>query len=276
MNRIHPIALALAVLLPLAACGRNDPPPPPPAPPPAPTTADPGTTPPVVGMVGRRIQDALDAASAKLATANIPVGVRIHNGVRIDDSGTALPKAEITPQGDLLVEGKAVAVDAAQRQLLLDHRANLVAIAQAGIAIGAQGADLGMQGASLGLKAAAGALKGALSGNTEEFEKQMEAEGKRIEEQGRQLEAEADRMICARMPALLASQNALAAALPAFAPYATMDESDVKDCGSNRNADVAFDFADGADAATAQPDAGEAMDAAAEADAAAKSTSTRQ
>ena len=151
MNRIHPIALALAVLLPLAACGRNDPPPPPPAPPPAPTTADPGTTPPVVGMVGRRIQDALDAASAKLATANIPVGVRIHNGVRIDDSGTALPKAEITPQGDLLVEGKAVAVDAAQRQLLLDHRANLVAIAQAGIAIGAQGADLGMQGASLGL-----------------------------------------------------------------------------------------------------------------------------
>ena len=117
---------------------------------------------------------------------------------------------------------------------------------------------------------------GALSGNTEEFEKQMEAEGKRIEEQGRQLEAEADRMICARMPALLASQNALAAALPAFAPYATMDESDVKDCGSNRNADVAFDLADGSDAASAPPDAGEAMDAAAEADAAAKGTSTRQ
>ena len=133
-----------------------------------------------------------------------------------------------------------------------------------------------MQGASLGLKAAAGALKGALSGNAEEFEKQMEAEGKRIEEQGRQLEAEADRMICARMPALLASQNALAAALPAFAPYATMDESDVKDCGSNRNADVAFDLADGAGAASAQPDAGEAMDAAAEADAAATGASTKQ
>lgn len=156
MNRFHPIALAL--VLPLAACGRNDPPPPP-APPPAPAAADPGASPPVVGMVGRRIQDALDAASAKLATANIPVGARIHEGVRVDDSGTALPKAEITPQGDLLVEGKAVPVDAAQRQLLLDHRANLVAIAQAGIAIGAQGADLGMQGASLGLKAAAGALR---------------------------------------------------------------------------------------------------------------------
>ena len=59
-------------------------------------------------------------------------------------------------------------------------------------------------------------------------------------------------------------------------PYATMDESDVKDCGSNRNADVAFDLADGAGAATAQPDAGEAMDAAAEADAAATGASTKQ
>ena len=103
MNRFHPIALAL--VLPLAACGRNDPPPPP-APPPAPAAADPGASPPVVGMVGRRIQDALDAASAKLATANIPVGARIHEGVRVDDSGTALPKAEITPQGDLLIDSE--------------------------------------------------------------------------------------------------------------------------------------------------------------------------
>ena len=79
-------------------------------------------------------------------------------------------------------------------------------------------------------------------------------------------------------PSILGADGlrALAAALPAFAPYATMDESDVKDCGSNRNADVAFDLADGSDAASAPPDAGEAMDAAAEADAAAKGTSTRQ
>ena len=31
------------------------------------------------------------------------MGARIHEGVRVDDSGTALPKAEVTPQGDLLV-----------------------------------------------------------------------------------------------------------------------------------------------------------------------------
>lgn len=121
-------------------------------------------------MVGRRIQDALDAASAKLATANIPVGARIHEGVRVDDSGTALPQGRDHPAGRPAGGGQGGAGGRGQRQLLLDHRANLVAIAQAGIAIGAQGADLGMQGASLGLKAAAGALKGALSGNAEEFE----------------------------------------------------------------------------------------------------------
>ena len=267
------LAIALLAGVPLIGCSQ---PPAPPAPPAAPA-------PPVASgndsFIGRHVGGAIEEARKELATKNISIsdGVNINvNGREWNTGDGNLPKAEITPQGDLLVEGKAVPVDAAQRQLLLDHRANLVAIAQAGIAIGAQGADLGMQGASLGLKAAAGALKGALSGNAEEFEKQMEAEGKRIEEQGRQLEAEADRMICARMPALLASQNALAAALPAFAPYATMDESDVKDCGSNRNADVAFDLADGAGAATAQPDAGEAMDAAAEADAAATGASTKQ
>jgi hypothetical protein len=35
------------------------------------------------------------------------------------------------------------------------------------------------------------------------------------------------------MPAMLASQQALAASLPAFKPYATMDQSDVDDCGKD-------------------------------------------
>ena len=220
MNRIHPIALALAVLLPLAACGRNDPPPPPPAPPPAPTTADPGTTPPVVGMVGRRIQDALDAASAKLATANIPVGVRIHNGVRIDDSGTALPKAEITPQGDLLIEGKAVSVTPAQRQELLTYRARIIGIAEAGMAIGGKGADLAGE--------ALGGVVGAIFGGKEgekAFEQRMEAQGKKMEAEAMKL--------CTQLPGLLSSQQALAASLPEFKPYARMTQADIDDCGKD-------------------------------------------
>ncbi|HRF83128.1 MAG TPA: hypothetical protein PLO34_01690 [Pseudoxanthomonas sp.] len=260
MRKFH--AIALATVLPLAACGRNDPPP---APAPGGATA---AQPATDTVVSRKLQEAMARSSEKLATANIPVGGRIHHGIRIDSSGSPLPKAEITPQGDLLIDGKAVAIDEQQRKLLLEHRANVVAIAQAGIAVGMQGAELGVQGAALGMKAATGALKSALSGNSEEFEKQMEAEGKRIEAEGRRIEAEANRMICARMPPLLASQQALAAALPAFAPYATMDESDVKECGK----DGAAEFDSGDDAATARPAQGaedHAMDAAAEAEMAA-------
>ena len=259
--------IALAALLPLAACSRNDPPPAPPAD--AATTAKPADT-----VLGRKIQEALESASGKLATANMPIGGQIHDGIRIDNSGSQLPKAEITPQGDLLIEGKAVVVDPRQRQLLLEHRANLVAIAQAGIAIGMQGAELGMQGAALGMKAASGALKSAISGDTADFEKQMEAEGARIEAEGRRIEAEAERMICARMPALLASQSALAAALPAFVPYATLDDSDIRDCG--KGSDSGFDSSAAATSASAPPDAGTSMDAAAEADAAANKASSKQ
>ncbi|MBO9711249.1 MAG: hypothetical protein J7521_23895, partial [Caulobacter sp.] len=133
-------------------------------------------------------------ASRELATKNISV-----------DREAGKPKAEISPQGDFLVDGKAVPVDEAQRKLLLAHRANLIAVAQAGIAVGMQSADLGIE-------AATGALKSVFSGKDEEFGKEMEARGKRVE-------AEAMK-ICARLPALLESQQALAAALPAFQPYA--------------------------------------------------------
>lgn len=253
MRSFH--VIALAALLPLAACGRNDPPPP----------APPADVPTAETALGRTIQSAMAKASEKLATENITVGGNAHHGVRIGkDNGQQLPKAEITPQGDLLVGGKAVPIDESQRRLLLAHRENVVGIAQAGIAVGMQGADLG-------IKAATGALKSVFSGKTDEFEAQMEAEGRRIEEQ-------ANRLVCARLPALLSSQQALAASLPAFQPYATMDQSDVDDCGKDGSYD--FDAGGGEAAARAPGDAGaegdHLGDAAAEADAAAKEPSNRQ
>ena len=255
MRKLH--VLALAALLPLAACGKSDPAPA--------TSSTDAATAPADTALGRKIQDAMAKASKKLATENISVGGEYHNGIRVGADGQKLARAEITPQGDLLIDGKAVPVDAKQRELLLAHRANLIAIAQAGIAIGMQGADLGV-------KAATGALKSVFAGNTDEFEKRMEAEGKRIE-------VEADKL-CQRMPALLASQQALAAALPAFAPYATMDQSDIEDCGKDNHYDVdpGGDSAGPATADANPADDGEtpAMDAAAEADAAAKGSSTRQ
>jgi hypothetical protein len=227
--------LALAALLPLAACGGNHPAP-------ASTSdAEPAPAAAANTALGRKIQEAMAEASRKLSTENIRVG---------EESGK--PKAEISPKGDFLVDGKSVPVDDAQRQLLLAHRANLIAVAQAGIAVGMQGADLGIE-------AATGALKSVFTGKCEEFGQEMEARGKRIE-------AEALK-ICQALPPLLASQQALAAALPAFQPYASMDQSDIDECGEDGHYDV--DVGGVKANADVEPDSGHAMDAAAEADAAA-------
>lgn len=127
-----------------------------------------------------------------------------------------LPKAEITPKGDLLIEGRAVAITPAQRTLLLEHRGHIVAVAESGMEIGAQGADLAT-------KAMGEALKGVLTGKSEkEIEESVEAEASEIKASAAKL--------CDRLPAMMASQQALAAALPEFKPYATMNQNDIDDC----------------------------------------------
>ena len=217
-SRALPLALLLACAGTLTACGRNEAP--------APANGDATTAPAEEGFVARTTRRALETVRKDLVKKNISVGGSGGGGLNIngfrlggDDTRTSgLPKAEISPAGDFLVDGKAVRIDDAQRELLLAHRANIIAIADAGITIG-------IQGARLGAEAAKGAITSALSGQSAEFEKRMEAEGAKIE-------AEAERL-CDRLPALLASQQALAAALPAFQPYATMDANDVEECGKD-------------------------------------------
>jgi hypothetical protein len=134
------------------------------------------------------------------------------------DQKQDLPKAEITPTGELLIEGKSVATTPEQKALVLAYRGELLGVIGDGMAIG-------MEGARVGIDAAASALKGMLSGqNGDEIGKQV---GETAKEKIKPLVAQ----LCTRMPGLLAAQQALSAALPEFAPYATMDQSDVDDCG---------------------------------------------
>ncbi len=134
------------------------------------------------------------------------------------DEKQNLPKAEITPAGELLIEGKSVATTPEQKALVLAYRGELLGVVGDGMAIG-------MEGARVGIDAAASALKGMLSGqNGDEIGKQV----------GEQAKAKIQPMVaqlCTRMPGLLSAQQALSAALPEFAPYATMEQSDVDDCG---------------------------------------------
>lgn len=198
------------------------------------SAADPGTTgsEPRTAL-GRTIDKALVEARGKIANENISIGgdTNIHIGgakVRgrtpVDAEGNPLPKAEISPAGDLLVDGREVAVTPQQRELLLDYRGHLLALIESGMALGARGADLGIQ-------AAGDALKSVFNGGMDDFEARIEAEAAKIEAEALKL--------CEGLPALLETQQQLAASLPEFRPYATMEAEDVDECrDSGRGGDA--------------------------------------
>ncbi|HDS1533213.1 TPA: hypothetical protein QEK88_003106 [Stenotrophomonas maltophilia] len=158
--------------------------------------------------VGQTVKEAMDDARKDITQGNIKI------------SADKQPRAEITPDGRLLIAGKEVAANDTQRRHLQEYRGHVVAIA-------VDGMDVGLAGAKLGANAAGEALKGIFSGDSEGVEKRINAEAAKIEVQAKR--------ICDRLPAMLASQQALARELPAFKPYATMDQSDVDDCGKNNS-----------------------------------------
>lgn len=135
--------------------------------------------------------------------------------------GKGLPRAELTPEGEMLIDGKPVGLDPAQRELAIAYRGNVAAIAEAGVGIGMQGAELAKE--SVGI-----AINGLLSGEG------TAAVEENAKEKAKEIEAVA-LTLCDRLPELYQSQQALAEAVPEFAPYAEMDESDIDDCHVNAN-----------------------------------------
>jgi Protein of unknown function (DUF2884) len=170
-------------------------------------------------LIGKAVKEAADEGRKGLATANIQV------------SKNQQPKAEITPQGDLLIDGKQITATTEQRKLLLEYRGHITGIAEAGIGIGLQGADLAG-------KAVGEALKGVLTGNTDQIGQKIEAEAEGIEKAAVKL--------CKLLPAMKVTQDKLALAMPEFKPYATMDQSDVDDCGKDGKFNVDIDIPGGA------------------------------
>nr|WP_298130924.1 hypothetical protein [uncultured Pseudoxanthomonas sp.] len=156
-----------------------------------------------------KAREEIATAREKLARENISLN---------RNESQSLPKAEITPAGELLIEGTPVATTPEQKALVLAYRGELLGVVGDGMAIG-------MEGARVGIDAAASALKGVLAGQS----------GDEIGQQvGEQAKAKIKPMVaqlCTRLPGLLGAQQALATALPEFKPYASMDQSDVDDCG---------------------------------------------
>lgn len=212
MRKLSMLCIASAAAA-LAACSSGNAPASP-----ASSAASASSTPSLIASV---VDHALDRADTKLRTENITIsgndGIVVLSDTSPDDNrASRLPNAQITPQGDLLISDKPVAITPAQRAMLLDYRQQL-------IEIGAQGIAIGKQGAALGMNAASEAIAGAFSGKPEqEIRRHVEAKASGIREAAAKL--------CDRMPALMASQQKLAAALPAFRPYADLTPARIDEC----------------------------------------------
>lgn len=209
MIKLPPLVLA-ALLLPLSACGRQD---------------EPVATTPKQeeGFIAGKVREGIAEAKKKLETENLGINdVHVNvggGGKSITHDTSGLPKAEITPQGELLIEGKAIATNAAQQARLLAYRKELIGVAEAGM-------DIGANAAELGVGAAKEAIWGMLTGKDEkEIEAKVEARTGPIKE--------AAKAICNRLPGLLAAQQQLAAEVPEFKPYAHMTQEDIDDCYSD-------------------------------------------
>ncbi|MCU0730503.1 MAG: YggN family protein [Hyphomonas sp.] len=145
-----------------------------------------------VGKVGETVNQALDQAREKLAKENLSLG-----------GGDQLPKAEVTPQGELLINGVAVPLSEAQRTAMLGYREQLVALADAGMNMGAEGAQLAGQAVSQ--------VAGLLDGSAADAKAKLEAEAERM--------AAAGLKLCEQVQGLETSQKQLATLIPEFAPY---------------------------------------------------------
>lgn len=165
----------------------------------------------------REVQADLAKARLELTTGNIDVARSLRPGQASEEAASALPTAEITPDGDFLVDGEAVAVNAAQRRQLLDYRGQVVDIGLAGIDIGERSAQLAIDAVDRGVFSL---VVAAMTGSLE----------RRLEKEITTAVASDVRAICSRLPALYASEQRLARSLPAFRPYATMTADEADDC----------------------------------------------
>jgi len=174
----------------------------------------------------KQVRVELAKARRELETESL----RVDNGLQFGDSSRGderLPRAEITPQGDFLIEDKRVAIDVTQRRQLLAYRARVLEVARYGIEIGQRSADVALD--AVGNGSIIGLAWGGLTGSLE----------RRIERTIKLRIEPAVRGLCRQLPALRDSQQRLAADLPQFKPYATLEADDIDDC----EADVRNEFA---------------------------------
>jgi len=161
------------------------------------------------GAVSGAMQKALTQAKKEIAEGNISV----------NNSGTGGKRVEISPKGDLIIDGQPVAVTPQQRALLLEYRGHVIEVANAGITIGLQGADLATHAVTESLKSV------FTGGSGDDIERNVKAQASKVEA--------AAMSLCDALPGMMESQNRLAAVMPEFKQYANMTQADIDECRSD-------------------------------------------
>ena len=116
------------------------------------------------------------------------------------------PDASVSSDGDLRIDGKAIAVTPAQRRLLQRYYQEARDTMVAGEAMGKQGVRIATH--SIGA-----AIRSIFHGESSSADKQLDAQSK-------QIESAADKL-CADIKAIGTTQQAIAVQIPAFAAYAS-------------------------------------------------------
>ena len=160
-------------------------------------------------VVSGAVQKALTQARKEIAEGNISV----------NNSGTNGKRVEISPKGDLIIDGQPVPVTPQQRTLLLEYRGHVIKVADAGMTIGMQGADLATQAVAQSLKSV------FTGGSQDDIERNVKAQASKVES--------AALALCDALPGMMESLNRLAAAMPEFRQYANMTQADIDECRSD-------------------------------------------
>jgi hypothetical protein len=125
------------------------------------------------------------------------------------------PDAIVSATGELSMGGKQLALDRTQRDSAIRYFASASALRRDGIATG-------MAGASTAMTAIGSVVSGFANGEPDKI-------GPAVEAKAADVRAHAEKM-CRDLRDLAATQDTLAASLPAFRSYALIESKDVADC----------------------------------------------
>ncbi|WHZ18144.1 MAG: SSU ribosomal protein S2p (SAe) [Rhodanobacteraceae bacterium] len=151
--------------------------------------------------------------AAALAACSPGVNEGLANRITFDSNGMVVhaigrPNAHVSRDGDLRIDGKSIAVTPAQRQLLQQYYRQATGVMNSGMAMGKQGVQMAARGVG-------DAIASIFHGDSSTTDKRMNADSQHIEAAANQL--------CASVKSLGTTQDAIAAQIPAFKPYAAAD-----------------------------------------------------